>query len=129
MSSDWATGHSKTLTPEERSLRASLAVNTSWANTEDRSARTKPARDGFLAKFLREVDPDHTLPEAERLRRAEFLMRAHMKRMSLAASKARRLRAEIKKQARRELASLQAQTSDDASAEVDTMTSDPAVGE
>lgn len=33
---------------------------------------TRPARQAFLAKFDREVDPDAVLPEAERLRRADL---------------------------------------------------------
>lgn len=78
------------LTAAERSLRASLAVNTSWANTTDRAARTQPARDAQFAKWLREVDPDGVLPEAERIRRARYLQIAHMKRMQLAAAKKRR---------------------------------------
>jgi hypothetical protein len=98
VSSNWPSGHSKILSAEERSLRASLGVNTSWANTADRPARTKPARDAFFAKFCHEVDPDGVLPEDERIRRAEYLMKAHMQRMSLAASKARRLRRQIKRQ-------------------------------
>jgi hypothetical protein len=51
---------------------------------------TANARAGFLAKFLREVDAATPgLPEAERLRRAEHLLRAHMARLALASSKAR----------------------------------------
>jgi hypothetical protein len=91
--SSWPHGHSKTLTPADRSTRASLAANTSWGNTADRSARTQPARDALFAKFCDQVDPDGVLPKDERIRRAEYLRKAHMQRMSLAAAKARRLRA------------------------------------
>ena len=49
------------LNPEQRTLRASLAAHTSWANTPDRTARTEPGRRGLIAKFEREVDPDGTL--------------------------------------------------------------------
>ena len=79
-----------TLTPTDRSTRASLAANTSWANTADRSARTQPARDAFFAKLCAHVDPDGVLPEDERIRRAESLRKAHMARIRLAASKSRR---------------------------------------
>ena len=41
------------------------------------------------AKFEREVDPDGTLDPAKRERRVNSLMKAHMLRMSLAASRAR----------------------------------------
>jgi hypothetical protein len=91
-SSDWPHGHSKTLTPQEHSQRASLAANISWAMTDDRVARTQPARDALFAKFCREVDPDGVLPEDERIKRAGYLHKAHMQKMSLAAAKARRLR-------------------------------------
>jgi hypothetical protein len=51
---------------------------------------TAGARAGFIARFLREVDERTPgLPEAERLRRAEHLLRAHMKRLALASSRAR----------------------------------------
>lgn len=77
------------LTPEQRSIRASLAAHAMHAQHDPREI-TAGARAGFLAKFLREVDASTPgLPEAERLRRAEHLMRAHMKRLALASSKAR----------------------------------------
>lgn len=83
-----------TLTPAERSLRARLAVLTSWENTRDPSARTQPGRDKFDQRFLDQVDPDRTLPEAERLRRVEYARRAYFTGLSLKAAKARRKRAE-----------------------------------
>ena len=50
-----------------------------------RSSRetTALARSAFLARFEREADPDRTLPEAERLRRATFLRRAYFTRLAL----------------------------------------------
>lgn len=77
------------LTPEQRRLRASVAAHVQWASEPDRSARTKAARDGLLAKYEREVDPDGKLPPEERRRRAEHLRKAHMARMALASSRAR----------------------------------------
>jgi hypothetical protein len=75
------------LTPEQRSLRASIAAHTMHATTgNDRMAA---ARRTFLASFEQQVDPDILDPD-ERARRAEHLYRAHMKRLSLASSKARR---------------------------------------
>ena len=51
---------------------------------------TANARAAFLKRFLDEVDTATPgLPEVERLRRAEHLFRAHMKRLSLASSRAR----------------------------------------
>lgn len=86
------------LTPEQRRLRASIAAHVQWAGESDPTARTQAGRDGMLAKFAREVDPAGRLPEQERLRRAEHLRKAHMKRLALASSKARSAR----KAARRE---------------------------
>jgi hypothetical protein len=97
VSISWPHGHSKTLSPQERSLRAALAANISWARTTDPAARTKAARDAHFAKFCREVDPDGVLPEAERITRARHLQLAHMQRMSLAAAKARRMRGQARK--------------------------------
>jgi hypothetical protein len=50
------------------------------------------ARRAFLDGFATEADPDGVLPEDERLRRADQLLKAHMARLSLAASQARRAR-------------------------------------
>jgi hypothetical protein len=80
------------LTQAERALRARLAVHTSWANTRDRAARTAPARRAALERFTRQVDPDGTLSQAERSRRAEQAMRAHMARLALRSAQARRRR-------------------------------------
>ena len=80
------------LTPSERQLRAQIAVNTSWARTEDRSARTAPARQANLLRFEQQVDPDGKLAPQERAKRAESLRKAHFQRMALASAKARRLR-------------------------------------
>jgi len=76
-------------TPEERSLIARVGNAERWARVADRTAATEPARKGLRNKFAREVDPDGTLPEAEREYRIEQRYRAHMLRMSLAAKAAR----------------------------------------
>ncbi|TLH64548.1 hypothetical protein C1S80_11970 [Mycolicibacterium aubagnense] len=72
------------MTPEERSLRSSLASYVLWGNTVDRSARTAPARRGLEEKFLREADGDPV--------RAEALRKAHFARMSYNSARARRRR-------------------------------------
>lgn len=48
------------------------------------------ARKGLVAKFEREADPDGTLSEAERQRRAALLLKAHMLRLSQRSAAARR---------------------------------------
>ncbi len=66
----------------------------SWANTEDKTARTKPARDAFLAKFETEVDPRGELPESVRRERARLLRRAHMLELARRSAQVRRVRKE-----------------------------------
>ena len=77
------------LSPEQRSLRASLAAHEMHAR-HDSHEITANARAGFLKRFLAEVDTATPgLPEAERQRRADHLLKAHMRRLALASSKAR----------------------------------------
>jgi hypothetical protein len=77
------------LSPEQRSLRASIAAH-ALHGTHDSRELTANARVGFLKKFLDEVDATSPgLPEAERQRRADHLLRAHMRRMSLASARSR----------------------------------------
>lgn len=70
------------MTNSERSLAASIAAHEGWARTEDRTARTAPARAALNAKFLAEAGGDPV--------RAEHLRKAHFKRLALASAKARR---------------------------------------
>lgn len=55
-------------------------------------AAAAPARAGFMQKFLNEADPRGELTEAERERRARFLLRIHMKRLALRSARRRRNR-------------------------------------
>lgn len=66
----------------ERSLIASIASHESWARTENRSARTAPARAALDRKFLDQADGDPT--------RAEHLRKAHFSRLALKSAKSRR---------------------------------------
>lgn len=74
----------------DRQLITSIASNTRWAMTQDRTAATQPARDGLQRKFEDQVDPDRVLPAAERAKRAESARRAHYQRMALKSVQARR---------------------------------------
>lgn len=76
-------------TPAQRSLRGRMAVHRSWANTPDRTARTAPGRAAFDARFVRQVDPDGVLPEAERRQRASAAKKAYFAELALKSSKAR----------------------------------------
>ncbi|UAK58599.1 hypothetical protein K8P01_22590 [Mycolicibacterium smegmatis] len=74
-------------------MAAKIAANMSWANTEDRTARTHAARMAMMAKFEKEVDPEGRLSPAERARRAESAKKAYYQRLALKSLKARRNRA------------------------------------
>lgn len=82
----------------ERFLRSSAAVNAMWGTTFDRTARTAAARAGWLEKLADRADPDRLLPQAERTKRAQSLRKAHLQSIALKSAKARRLRAEQKKE-------------------------------
>ena len=67
---------------DDRRLIAQIAAHTSWANTEDRSARTAPARRALEQKFLEQAHGDPA--------RAENLRRAYFQRLALKSAQARR---------------------------------------
>jgi hypothetical protein len=58
----------------------------------DARATTAKARESFLARFEREVDPEGKLAPAERQRRAGFARRAYFARLAFQSSKARAAR-------------------------------------
>jgi hypothetical protein len=78
------------LTPSERAMRGRIGAHISWANTSDRAARTRPARDALAAKFEQQVDPDGVLPRAELERRVASARSAHFTRLAYASARARR---------------------------------------
>ena len=67
-----------------------IAAEISWARTHDRAARTRPAREAFIRRFEKEVDPDGTLPPEERRQRAEHAKRAYMLQLSKRSAAARK---------------------------------------
>ncbi|MFD6531543.1 hypothetical protein [Streptomyces sp. NPDC060184] len=82
------------LTPEQRSLRARLAVQTSWANTLDPASRTAKARAAADTRFeqqARELHPGATDEQIARV--AKHLKSAHFSRMALASAKSRAAKA------------------------------------
>ncbi|MFD0902388.1 hypothetical protein [Actinomadura sediminis] len=86
-------GKPKNLTPAERSLRARIAVNTSWANTRDRSARTAngtASSPASLSYWEKRVDPDGEMDDATRAKAAENARSAHYQRMAYRAAQARK---------------------------------------
>jgi len=62
--------------PNERVLLGRIGGYKSWANTEDRTARTAPGRAAFLARFADAPDP-------------EAAKRAYFAELSLKAARAR----------------------------------------
>jgi hypothetical protein len=80
------------LTPEQRALHARVAAHSRWAK-EDPVQGTEAARKAALDRFEKQVDPDGSLPPAERARRAEHARKAYFTRLALASAKARSKRA------------------------------------
>ena len=76
--------------PNERVMRARLAAHTRWAQESDPAAATAKARQAFMDRFEREVDPNGDLDPAERARRGESARKAHFTRLALKSAQARR---------------------------------------
>jgi hypothetical protein len=68
--------------PQTRQLVGRIGAEQSWANTEDRSARAKPARDALNQRFLNEAGGDPV--------RAEHLRKAHFLKLALKSAQARK---------------------------------------
>ena len=75
-----------------KDINRRIAAEISWARTHDRAARTRPARETFLKRFEKEVDPDGTLPPEERRQRAEHAKRAYMLQLAKRSAAARKAR-------------------------------------
>ncbi len=76
----------------DRALRGRIGAYRLHA-THDSRETSKPGRVAFLASFERLVDPDGSLPPAERIRRAAHARSAHFARLAYLSAKARRRRA------------------------------------
>ncbi|MBA3362335.1 MAG: hypothetical protein H0T94_12905 [Acidimicrobiia bacterium] len=77
------------LTPSERSLRARAAAHALHAGTDSRQ-HLQPAREAFMARFEKQVDPEGKLNPEERARRAEQARKSYFVGLSLKSAKARR---------------------------------------
>jgi len=72
-----------------------VTMTTSWeadARSAPTTAQRNPARETFLKRFEKEVDPDGTLPPEERRQRAEHAKRAYMLRLAKRSAVARKAR-------------------------------------
>lgn len=87
-----AIGNTRAFDPADMARRGRIGAYRLHA-THDPRETTRNARAAFLARFEREVDPDRTLSEAERLRRAESARKAHFVRLALQSARARARRA------------------------------------
>lgn len=76
------------LTAEQRQLRARLG-GLARAAKYDSVEVTRAAHEANARKWLDQVDPDRSLPAAERDRRATAAKRAHFTRLALMSSRAR----------------------------------------
>jgi hypothetical protein len=86
-------GRSKTLSPEQRSLRARAAAYALHAEN-DGYELTANARATFLNRFEKEVDPEGRLSVAERVRKAEFARKAYFTRLAMRSAAVRKANAE-----------------------------------
>jgi hypothetical protein len=77
------------LTPEQRTLRARSAAHALHASVEDPAADTAPARQAFLDRFEKQVDPDGVLDPAERARRGEHARKAYFLALAFKSARAR----------------------------------------
>jgi hypothetical protein len=74
--------------PELASLRGRIGAYVVHSRHDSR-ALTAAARERFLARFEREVDPHGTLEPAERTRRAALARRAYFARLAYRSATAR----------------------------------------
>ncbi|GAB2964571.1 hypothetical protein [Saccharothrix stipae] len=74
----------------QRTTRAKIAADISWAKCSDRSRRTAPAREASMARFEREVDPNGVMSPQARALAADSARRAYFRRLALASHAARR---------------------------------------
>lgn len=76
-------------TPQQRQEQARIAALTSWAFTDDRTARTSAGRRAANDRFERQVDPEGKLTPEERAKRAACLRSAHMRKLARLSAAAR----------------------------------------
>ncbi len=75
----------------DASIRGRIGAHESWAHTENRTARTAPARAALDAKFLLEADGDPV--------RAAHFRKAHFLRLARLSAQSRRKSRELTAQA------------------------------
>jgi hypothetical protein len=79
----------ESLSASERSQRGRIGAYLMHARHDPRST-TAAARLAFSRRFLDTVDPDRSLPEPERLRRADAARKAYFAQLAYLSARARR---------------------------------------
>ena len=74
------------MTPEQRSTKARAAAYARWAKEDDPSRATQAARDAFLERFEKQVDPEGRLTPQERSRRARAARQSYFQGLALKSS-------------------------------------------
>lgn len=82
-----------TYDPEEMARRGRIGAHVLHSRHDSHEIAAR-AREGLVRKYLDEVDPERTLPEDERLCRAEHARRAHLARAARLSALARIARQE-----------------------------------
>jgi hypothetical protein len=77
------------------SLRGRIGASILHSRYDSREL-TAGAREAFEKRFLDEVDPDRSLAEDERNRRAQHARSAYFSRLALASAKARARRSKLR---------------------------------
>ena len=85
---DAAATRRESLTPHERVMRSRMAAYLMHARHDARQT-TAASHAAFMARFLREVDPEQKLPEPERHRRAAAAKLAYFTRLAYLSAKKR----------------------------------------
>jgi hypothetical protein len=85
----------RVLDPREMARRGKVGAHVLHSRHDPRETTAK-GRATFLARFEREVDPERTLPEAERQRRAQHARAAYFARLALKSARTRAKRARRK---------------------------------
>ncbi|GGO70679.1 hypothetical protein [Nonomuraea cavernae] len=77
------------LTPEQRAMRARLAAHVRWSKARDRSAELAKARETFMSRFEKEVDPNGEMTPETRALAAESARKAYFTRLAYRSARAR----------------------------------------
>jgi hypothetical protein len=77
------------LTPEQRTLRARMGAHALHAQGKTSTAAARRNSPQSLEYWCTQVDPDSSLPEPERLKRAEHARKQYMSGLAFKSSRAR----------------------------------------